>query len=263
MPAIIPNLFSESLITFLRHSYKFVDRDWQHIPRDMDPDQGFEKSFRARCVQQLTCWTVSHQREMRLGMEAETLSGALHEIDLVVQDSETLGIAELKNRQGCPPDKNDIIIFFAKLLDYLVRNPSFLLREISPIFMSATIFEISGLAACLGLGIHPIAPGLRPIPVLLDTAKRIDFDVRQEHLSVPTDLGEDLDDLYRRVNQIAVAINDTWISSRLGCLSEDKMLLKATGNFDTYDIAEQLRKTNSDCTLLLSRVRELKKMGQS
>jgi hypothetical protein len=228
----------------------------------MDPDQGFEKQFRASCVQQLTSWTVSHQREMQLAMEADTLSGTLHEVDLVVQNSELLGVAELKNRPGSPPDKNDVITFFAKLIDYLARNPSFLLREVSPIFMSATTFEASGLAACLGLGIHPVAPGLRPLPVLVDTAKRMDFEVKQENISVDTDLAEDLEELCVTINQIDSAINDTWISSRFGYLSEDRMLLKATGDRIRYDSAEQIRKASSDCTRLLSRVRELKKRAQ-
>jgi hypothetical protein len=44
-------------------------------------------------------------------------------------------------------------------------------REVLPVLVSTTQFEETGLAACLGLGIHSIAPSLRPLPVLRASAK--------------------------------------------------------------------------------------------
>lgn len=109
--------------------------------------------------------------ELNLGCGAESSSGTLHEIDLVVEQTNSFGIVEAKNRPFDLPDKNDVIIFFAKILDYLTCNPSITQREICPVFISTFAFERSGLAACLGLGIHPIAPFMRPVPVLVDIVR--------------------------------------------------------------------------------------------
>jgi len=100
-----------------------------------------------------------------------TASGVLHEIDVVTHLEPTLGILELKNRAGWPPEKNDIIVFFAKILDYLCLTPGLLRAYLAPTFLSTYPFDMSGLAACMGLGIHPVAPQLRPLPILLHNAK--------------------------------------------------------------------------------------------
>jgi hypothetical protein len=153
-------------LRFLRHCYWFVDKTWQKSRQADLPDQGFEMNFRSSCVSELKEWQISQELELGLGDELTTASGLRHEIDLVARQSETLVIVELKNRPGCPPGKNDVIVFFAKILDYVVHNPELLLSEVVPVFVSTSPFEEPTLAACLGLGIHPVAPGLRPVPIL-------------------------------------------------------------------------------------------------
>ena len=163
----------EPALVLLRHCYRFVNEDWQHLPRDESPDQGFEKKLRESCITKLAGWVVSQHREMNLGMGLITASGVLHEIDVVTQREPAVGILELKNRPESPPEKNDVIVFFAKILDYLCFTPAVLRSYLVPIFVSSYAFEQSGLAACLGLGIHPIAPQLRPLPILIDNANRM------------------------------------------------------------------------------------------
>src|SRR5262245_20712541 len=101
-------------LDLLRHCYRFVTKEWQHLPRDDSPDQGFEEKLRESCIVGLRGWVVSQHREMNLGMGLITASGVLHEIDIVAQHEPTVGILELKNRAGWPPQKNDVAIFFAK-----------------------------------------------------------------------------------------------------------------------------------------------------
>ena len=73
---------------------------------------------------------------MRLGDGLDTASGVYHEVDIVAQTSDLIAILEIKNRHGHPPDKNDVIIFFAKILDYLALNPTLLLqRDIASIYV--------------------------------------------------------------------------------------------------------------------------------
>ncbi len=154
-------------MAILRHCYRFVNEDWQHVTREPLPDQGFEEKFRESCVLKLPDWIVSQSWELNLGSGRLTASGVLHEIDVVVRNEPFRAIFELKNRQASPPEKNDVIVFMAKMLDYLSLTPSLLKQTLIPIFISTVAFEYTGLAARLGLGIHPIAPGLRPVPLLV------------------------------------------------------------------------------------------------
>src|SRR5262245_43421681 len=108
---------SPNTSVLLRHSYLFVSLHWQHLPRDGSPDQGFERKFREGCVEKLPGWVVSQHREMGLGLGLMTASGVSHEIDLVAQHDPVIGILELKNRQAWVPEKNDVAVFFAKILD--------------------------------------------------------------------------------------------------------------------------------------------------
>src|SRR5207249_2028948 len=76
----------DAALALLKHCYRFVNADWQHVPRDETPDQGFEPKFRDSCVQKLSGWVVSQHREMNLGGGFLTASGVLHEIDGVMQN---------------------------------------------------------------------------------------------------------------------------------------------------------------------------------
>ena len=122
--AIRPDeILPRSGIHFLAHCYKFVAVDWQHTTRDGTlPDQGFERQFREACISKLPQdWTVSQSREMQLGNGLDTASGVLHEVDIVARHSDLNAIVEMKNWQA-PSNKNEVIVFFAKLVDYFVAR---------------------------------------------------------------------------------------------------------------------------------------------
>jgi len=246
----------EAAIHFLKHCYRFVNEEWQHATREDLPDQGFERNFRASCITSLDGWEISQEREMRLGYELSTASGVLHEIDVVAKQADVTAVVELKNRQG-PPAKNDAVVLFAKILDYVTLNPVLLLKEVCPIFMSTTTFEVSGLAACLGLGIHPVGPELRPVPGLVDNAKRINVELRQG-LKVSEETRDRFQDFCAELNGLCLSLTGSWISSRCGYRSDDTIVLKSTGGPDTLAISYSLRQLNVDCNWLLSQVREAK-----
>src|SRR5262249_23781080 len=130
-------------LVLLRHCYRFVNEDWQHLARDESADQGFEMKLRESCLKKLDGWVVSQQREMNLAMGLTTASGVLHEVDVVAQREPTVGILELKNRADWRPEKNDVIVFFAKILDYLCLTPALLRSYLVPIFASSHPFERS------------------------------------------------------------------------------------------------------------------------
>lgn len=244
-----------SALQFLKQCYRFVNSEWQHTAREPLPDQGFEMRFRESCVTNFPDWTISQEREMRLGEGLDTASGVLHEVDIVAQTSDLVAVLEIKNRQGDPPGKNDIIIFFAKILDYLALNPSLLMREVLPAFMSNSSFEESGLAACLGLGIHPIAPGLRPLPILVDSARIMDTEL-QKGLPVSDEVAEQFEDFGAGLNNLSVSLNETWLTNRCGFRSEDTIVLKAVGGLQTLALSRELRQLNGDCAELLDEFRK-------
>ena len=246
-----------SALQFLKQCYKFVNSEWQHTVREPLPDQGFEMRFRESCVTNLFEWTISQEREMRLGEGLDTASGVLHEVDIVAQTSDLVAVLEIKNRPGSPPEKTDIIILFAKILDYLALNPTLLMREVLPAFMSNSAFEESGLAACLGLGIHPIAPGLRPLPLLVDNARIMDFELQNE-IPLDPDVVEQFEDFCSGLNNLSIALNETWLTNRCGFRSEDTIVLKAIGGLQTLSLSRELRQLNGDCTELLYEFRKAK-----
>jgi len=232
-------------LRFLRHCYWFVDKDWQQSPRFELPDQGFEKNFRRSCVTELKDWQISQEVELALGAELFTASGIRHEIDLVARESNTLIITELKNRPGCPLGKNDIIVFFAKILDYLSHNPKLLLNEVLPVFVSSCGFEESTLAACLGLGIHPVAPGLRPLPILADNLNRMESEIMRGSV-ILEDIPEQWEDVCAGLNRLVLGLDETWLSARCGYVSDEVMNLRATLDVESVQMSRDFRQVNSD-----------------
>ena len=242
-------------LDFLKDCYQFVNSKWPHLDRLDLPDQGFERKFRDACVRDVNGWNISYEREMHLGTELFTASGVLHEIDIVARHSDAYAILELKNRQ-VSPTKNDIIGLFAKILDYLALNPRLLLKEVCPIFLSTASFEPNALAVCLGLGIHPIGPMLRPAHILLDNARRMHFE-----FTMGTKFSQDIEERFHaycmEINKIFLDLGDNWIGSRFGYLSEDAMVVRAAQDPEIQNVAHLLVKLNSDCDWLLNNMREV------
>jgi len=249
-----------SLLDLLKQTRRFVAEGWQHAPRDGSPDQGFEQRFREHCVRNLVAWTISQNREMAFGSSLETASGVLHEIDLVGSHAEGLGVFELKNRRATPPDKNDVIVFFAKLLDYLARTPSLLFREVCPVFLSSASFEPTGLATCLGLGIHPVAPDTRPLPVLVDAARRMAQEL-ENGLLVSDEIREDFSDFAALLNKLGVALSASWLGGRCGFQSEGSIVVRAISAPPSLAVSDEFRQANSDCSRLLQAFKVAKAEG--
>ena len=224
--------------------------EWPHAEREPLPDAGFEERFRESCVQNLDGWGISEPRELRLGAGLSTASGVAHEIDIVARHLNTTAVLEAKNL-GDMPGKNDIIIFYAKLIDYLLANPELALNEICLAFMSRNSFETSAMAACLGLGIHPVASDIRPFPVLVDNARRMEAELHQG-LVIPGDLRDRFEDWCALLNSLGFALNETWPDNRFGYQSEDSLLIRAIAPQQTDALAQQLRQANGNCIDLLN-----------
>src|SRR5579871_1612906 len=237
-------------LVLLRHCYLFVNEDWQHLPRDESADQGFEVKLRESCISKLAGWVVSQHREMNLGMGLITASGVLHEVDVVAQREPTVGILELKNRSEWPPEKNDVIVFFAKILDYLCLTPALLRSYLVPIFASSYAFEQSGLAACLGLGIHPIAPQLRPLPMLIDNANRMLGELGNGTTLSPEDAGA-FDDFCSKLSCMSSLLASADVNARFDYFNDLAISVRAFGGVPVREMADELRALNGECSRLI------------
>ena len=237
--------------------YRFVAWEWSHAERIEVPDGGFEQRFRESCLRDLRSWSISSEREFYLGAGLDTASGVAHEVDIVARHPHLVAIMEMKNRSGAPPGKNDIIVFFAKVLDYLAANPTLLSDDICLAFMSRHSFESSGLAACLGLGIHPVTPDLRPLPVLIDNAGIMQRELDQG-LAVSSELLARFDDFCALLNSLSSGLNDTWLDNRCGYLSETSLVLNAVTPPDVAALSHLLRDANSEGAEILSSFKAVK-----
>ena len=237
-------------VDFLARSYRFVAWEWPYTERIAVPDEGFEQRFRESCLRDLHGWSISAEREFYLGAGLETASGVLHEIDIIARHSGLAAIMEIKNRSGARSGKNDVIVFFAKVLDYLSVNPTLLHEDICLAFMSRHSFEPNGLVACLGLGIHPVAPDLRPLPILINNAAIMQREL-DKGLQVSTDLQARFDDLCAQLNLLSSRLNDTWLDNRCGYLSETSLVLNAVPPPDVAQLSYLLREVNSNSAEVL------------
>ena len=223
-------------------------------------DQGFEMHFRQSCILRLNGWLISQPREMELGGELLTASGTRHEVDLIARHPETVAIVELKNRPSSPPTKGDVAVFFAKFLDYLAFNPKLLLTEVCPVFLSSGVFEEATLGTCIGLGIHPVAPGLRPVPLLAESLMRVGGEIARG-LVPPQEIRDRWEDACARLNALALALEHTWVSARCGYVSDEAIHLRAAGCPESLDLGRALRQINGDCSAVVDAVRQQKAAG--
>ena len=211
-------------------------------------------------MRELRDWSISTEREFHLGAGLDTASGVAHEVDIIARHPDLIAIMEIKNRGGVQPGKNDVIVFFAKVLDYLAANPTLLFGDVCLAFMSRSSFEPSGLSACLGLGVHPVTPDLRPLPILIDNARIMQFELDQG-LSVPPDLLDRFNDYCAHLNLLSAGLNETWLDNRCGYLSENSLVLKAVMSRDTAALSRQLRSASSECSEILDAFRVVKAEG--
>lgn len=254
---------SDLVLTLLRHCYKFVASDWQHLPRDSSSDQGFERLYREYCTTNLLGWVISQHREMNFGMGLSTSSGILHELDIVAQSQPVLGVLELKNRAtGTPVDKNDVIVFFAKIMDYLSKRPSLLNGHLVPVFLSSVALEQHTLAACLGLGIHPVAPMLRPLPMLLDNARRLAAELKGG-LAVTAKEAADAQQLIARASRMARLLSEADMNARFDIIGDGSLVVYGVDDVDVHSLANELRMLNAQCDDLIASFRALKHAGGS
>jgi hypothetical protein len=245
MPTRFATTWEPPAAQFVRDAYQFVATTWQHAPRDDTPDQGFERLFREHCMARLNGWKISSAREMHLGATRETASGTLHEIDLVALHDTTTAIAELKNYQ-IGPDKNDVIVFHAKLLDYVLANADLTLRELCFAFIASKNLEDPTLSTCFGLGIHPITPQLRPLPVLVQNATYWQRKIH-EGANISNEIMAKFEDFCATLSKVAVSLSETWPSNRFGYQGPNRIVVRTAAFSEWESLLQDFRSLNADC----------------
>jgi hypothetical protein len=254
MPIRFPEHWERPTVDFLTQSFLFVRDQWPHAVREQTPDQGFEQRLREHFTDRLQGWSISAHREMQLAAGLYSASGTLHEIDIIAARSGIRAIAEVKNYQDTP-GKNDVIVFHAKILDYFIANADLLQDEICLLFIASTNFDDAPLAACLGLGIHPVTPNLRPLPLLIRNAQRIEADIRTGR-SLPDNLMQRYEDHCATVNRMAVALNETWPSSRYGYQGPNRIVVRTGVAPEPYALVGDFRALGAESAELITLCRQ-------
>ena len=249
-----------STLEFLRHCFRFVSCEWRHALPEGVPDAGFEGQFRDSCVRRLSGWSIARPREMQLGAWLDTLSGTLHEVDIVAKTSGASAAAELKNLRG-GPGKNDVVIFYAKILDYLLANPDLARDDICLAFVSGTTFDDKVLAACLSLGIHPVSSDIRPLPVLVHNARVMQEELNRGLQVAPQVLAR-FDDFCANLNRVSFALRETWLDRRCRYISsDDGLLFQAVEQIEMDDLALELRQANNACIAIYRDFQQAQRAG--
>ena len=109
----------------------------------------------------------------------------------------------------------------------------------------------------MGLGIHPIAPGIRPLPILIDNARRMDVELRNG-ISLESDVVEEFADFCSLLNNLSSDLDETWLNNRCGFQSENTIVLNAVGGLPTLALSQNFRQLNGDCTELLEKFKTAK-----
>jgi hypothetical protein len=119
-----------------------------------------------------------------------------------------------------------------------------------PIFVSSYPFQQSALAACLGLGIHPVAPQLRPLPILLDNANRMTTEM-DKGLTLSSSDALAVADFCAELANIASLTAGADANNRFDYFNDFTIAVRAFGGVDVDEIADELRMLNSECSRLI------------
>ena len=129
-------------------------------------------------------------------------------------------------------------------------RPSLLKQTLAPVFLSTFAFEYTGLAACIGLGIHPVAPGLRPLPLLIDNARRMAVE-RDKGIGLPQAEWDTFDDFCVALNRLSIKLVPADINQRFDILNDTTVKARAVRITQTVEIGDQFRSLSAECSRLI------------
>jgi len=195
---------------------------------------------------------------MQLGGGFGTASGILHEIDVVASHESLRFIWELKHWSALV-DKNCVVGFWAKLLDYLSAHPDLAAQENIPIFVTTGSFDEHGLAAALALGIAPVAPGIRPPQMLIRNLERLDLSLRANP-EFGEAVAEQADEFRSGCRHLVAMLDGSAVSDRVGRLSDHAISLSSRPFEDGSAAVALLRSLNARCAELINSWEKMRKL---
>jgi hypothetical protein len=150
-------------------SKRFVAVTWPHAPKSSEErDQGFERIFRNHIWERFRPEAISSVHDLSFGAGLSTLSGLNHELDLLARWGDQEWVFELKNGGGSEINKEMLMVFHEKTLDFFLANYGFLsgLRIMRGFLTGAGHVNDYLRAYCAVWGIVLIDNELLPIPAL-------------------------------------------------------------------------------------------------
>ena len=79
-------------------------------------------------------------------------------------------------------------------------------------------------------------------------------------LTVNDRLGSQLADFWATLHRLGAALDETWLSSRCGFMSENAIIVRAACCMDSKALSQDLREANGECLRLLTEFKA-SKMG--
>jgi hypothetical protein len=147
----------------------FLAKVWPHTAKSFEErDRGFERAFRHHMFEKFRPTAISSVHDLSFGAGLGTLSGLHHELDLLSRWDEQEWVFELKNGGGCEINKEMLMVFQEKTLDFYFANYGFLssLRIMRGFLTGAGYVDDHIRAYCAAWGIVLIDNELFPLPAL-------------------------------------------------------------------------------------------------
>ena len=151
------------------HSLYYLRRVWPHMPRTQEErDQGFERGFRKHIWCNLHPEMLSTVHDLSFASGLTTITGLRHELDLIARWGNEEWVFELKNGGGTDINKEMLMVFNEKVLDFYMKNHGFLSssRIMRSFLTGASRVEDAIRAYCAIWGIVLVDNEMLPIPLL-------------------------------------------------------------------------------------------------
>ncbi|MBE2228443.1 MAG: hypothetical protein IAE93_13895 [Ignavibacteria bacterium] len=147
----------------------FVSKEWPKIQRKPKPDQGFEEEFKNYLFNKEIIDTINNFHDLSLGaFSLKSFSNVNHELDVVATKNSDLLVFELKNYAHGGLNKEIVLVFWGKFIDFYFRN-YLILKDYNInlfIVLASSQIDENIRDLCSAFGIKLIEPEYMTINVL-------------------------------------------------------------------------------------------------
>ena len=240
-------------------SWLFVHSEWDKLTRMPTPDKGFEDEFRDYICRNVHFEVVSTKRDLGLGLSRRSLSGAVHELDVICSKGSELFVFELKHYEVSGLNKEIVFTFLGKLVDFYLANASVLSSyRIIPLLVTVSrTVDDTIRKLCLTYGVKLVEPSMMTLAVM-------DHFARDLYSKVAQGNSEILNTAERLVESIA-RLKDVsdYVFSDLVTYAKDSAIISLdTQQFERIEVGATIRKIKECHTSFEEACKEWRKQSK-